>query len=280
MPWDWNSLPSDGTVSNTGGGRVGSADEAREKSTWPRYEAEYLKKALAREDKKYDPSGLPGAAQKQVYLEQVSQNYKQEAEEALKGEFELWLQGMHECNDSKNNEYVNGEGRPIRRWVFKDEESKDANGNSKVGLARAGWRHTPWGRQPLTHLTGVRDYLRSQRESAAKKDLDMQLLAEYGPQDLDQAWMYFKHWVKGRPVTEAVVDPPDNADPAKGRTIGEAVPTQLMMQKYRPTPDRQSDVLATDYGADLAAAPKPYEAPPVMDPKTLRERLEDLVEID
>jgi hypothetical protein len=31
-------------------------------------------------------------------------------------------------------------------------------------------------------------------------DLQMNLLAEHGPQDLNQAWMYFKHWVKGRPV--------------------------------------------------------------------------------
>ena len=28
----------------------------------------------------------------------------------------------------------------------------------------------------------------------------MNLLAEHGPQDLKSAWMYFKHWVKGRPV--------------------------------------------------------------------------------
>eukprot|EP00966_Prymnesium_polylepis_P195271 4526384-Prymnesium_polylepis.1 len=28
----------------------------------------------------------------------------------------------------------------------------------------------------------------------------MNLLAEHGPQDLKSAWMYFKHWAKGRPV--------------------------------------------------------------------------------
>ena len=32
----------------------------------------------------------------------------------------------------------------------------------------------------------------------------MNLLAEHGPQDLEQAWMYFKHWVKGRPLSDAV----------------------------------------------------------------------------
>ena len=31
----------------------------------------------------------------------------------------------------------------------------------------------------------------------------MNLLAEYGPQNIDQAWAYFKHWVKGRPIAEA-----------------------------------------------------------------------------
>lgn len=34
----------------------------------------------------------------------------------------------------------------------------------------------------------------------AKHALDMNLLAHYGPHDLESAWMYFKHWVKGRPV--------------------------------------------------------------------------------
>ena len=31
----------------------------------------------------------------------------------------------------------------------------------------------------------------------------MNLLAEHGPQNIEEAWMYFKHWVKGRPVSLA-----------------------------------------------------------------------------
>jgi len=52
----------------------------------------------------------------------------------------------------------------------------------------------------LTHLPGVRDYLRDQKRLATEADLRMNLLAETGPQNLEQAWVYFKHWVKGRPV--------------------------------------------------------------------------------
>ena len=46
----------------------------------------------------------------------------------------------------------------------------------------------------------MRDYLRDQKRLATEADLRMNLLAETGPQNLEQAWVYFKHWVKGRPV--------------------------------------------------------------------------------
>ena len=62
------------------------------------------------------------------------------------------------------------------------------------------WRHTAWGNRSLAHLEGVGPWLRGEMEATRKKEMDMNLLAEFGPQDLAQAWAYFKHWVKGRPV--------------------------------------------------------------------------------
>eukprot|EP00965_Chrysotila_dentata_P009799 319684-Pleurochrysis_carterae.AAC.1 len=51
-----------------------------------------------------------------------------------------------------------------------------------------------------------------------KNDLQMNLLVEFGPQNLEQAWMYFKHWVKARPLTKEKTlmgnaeDPMDDGD--------------------------------------------------------------------
>jgi hypothetical protein len=221
--------------------------EAKETKAWPRYEAEYLKRALMSERNKYDASGLD-AAEKGVYLDRVVDNYKFEADEVLKGEFEEWLQGMHDANLIPE-EYLNEDGKPVRRWVH--QEHPDAQGGYKVGSARAGWKHTPWGAAPLTHLPGVRDYLRSQRQSAAKSDLEMQMLAEYGPQNLEQSWAYFKHWVKGRPLSDAVALPQIFTEPPE-RTNFNMQPDS--MEDYNPTPtDRQPGVYASDDNAENAA---------------------------
>lgn len=62
------------------------------------------------------------------------------------------------------------------------------------------WVSTPWGRSQLTHLPGVREKLRADHEATKRAQFKMNVLAEFGPTNLDEAWMYFKHWVKGRPV--------------------------------------------------------------------------------
>jgi hypothetical protein len=135
-----------------------------------------------------------------VYLDQVTKNYKSEAEQALKQEFELWLQGRHPANDGgEHNLYENGEGKPVRRWTYQ----QTGEGGRAAGDAREGWRHTNWGKAQLTHLPGVRNYLRHQYEEGMNDEIKMNMLAEHGPQDLEQAWMYFKHWVKGRPISDA-----------------------------------------------------------------------------
>ena len=150
MTWGWTArgpLPVDSTaVGTTGGGNVGSATEAGKTQAWPRYEAEYLKRALTSERYKYDTEGLD-PEQKAIYLDKVTAGYKDEADECLKAEFDQWLQGLHSANDPQQTQcYENAEGKPVRRWTERTPESTDENGNSKVGLPRAGWKHTPWGR--------------------------------------------------------------------------------------------------------------------------------------
>jgi hypothetical protein len=56
----------------------------------------------------------------------------------------------------------------------------------------------------------VRDYLRSKKLAQEQSTLDLNQLAELGPQNLEQAWVYFKTWVKGMPQSESVaVETPD-----------------------------------------------------------------------
>lgn len=195
MPWGW-SIHNEPLKT---GGALGTPAEARQTNAWPDYESEYLKRRLQPESAKgrfdptyYDREGTRQVLKdeaKYVYLDKVSANYKDEAEACLKQEFADWLQGKHQANDEQAY-YMNGDNKPRRRNVYTGDVSKDLDE----------WKHTPWGKEQLTHLPGVRDYL---REAAKHKDfaeLQMNLLAEHGPQNLEEAWMYFKHWVKGRPV--------------------------------------------------------------------------------
>jgi len=266
MTWGWDSrgpLPIDANVTGTtGGGAVGSVNEAATAHAWPRYEAEYLKRALTSERYKYDTEGL-GDSEKAVYLDRVTTGYKAEADECLKAEFEQWLEGKHEANDPDGEqEYMNAEGRPIRRWVYRTKEAEDTEGNSKVGQARAGWKHTPWARASLTGLPGVREYFRRQKDDAVDDDVKMQLLAEHGPHDLESSWQYFKHWVKGRPLSDAVALPAHFEHPGEGTRsdFGRSMP-QRMYAYDADQPDHQPGVLASDRNAYNAAAVKPGEAP-------------------
>lgn len=273
----------------TGGGSRGGVSDAGQTQAWPRYEAEYLKRALQSSSLKYDASGLD-SQQRQTYLDKVTSSYKEEADECLKAEFEQWLQGKHEVNDpSKEHIYENADGKPVRRWVLRTDEAEDAAGQTKVGQARAGWKHTPWGRSSLTNLPGVREYLRGQTERANAEDIKMQLLAEYGPQNVGEAWKYFKHWVKGRPMSDAVALPPQFTDPVPGTRSDYGTSMPVRMYEYDAGgSDRQPQVYASDKNAYNAARALPYEEnvplttewedDQVRKAKHLREEMQDVLE--
>lgn len=248
MAWSWNAR-YDMPVSE--GGTIGTIGEAAQTKAWPRYEAEYLKRALQSDAYKYGTAGLDDT-EKAVYLDRVVADFKGEADQCLKREFDDWLQGKHDANLADET-YENAEGRPVRRWLHRTQE--DLEGGYKVGQPREGWKHTPWGTAQLTGLPGVRDYLRRSYEDAHRKDIELQMLAEYGPQNLDQAWKYFKHWVKGRPLSDALCI--DSKLPIGERSeYGDRMPDR--MRHYDPDPpDRQPGVLARDANADEVSALAP-----------------------
>ena len=114
----------------------------------------------------------------------------------------------------------------------------------------------------------------------------MQLLAEHGPQNLEQAFMYFKHWVKGRPLSDAVALPARFDESTTRSDFGRQMPDR--MHDYDPTPnDRQPGVLASDPNAYNAAVAKPGSAPVpqttesqdrnIEEARTFRARLEDFI---
>ena len=191
MPWSWN-------INNEPlqtGGAVGTASEAAQTGSWQDYNAEYLASRLEDKTGRFKDTRNLTQEERLIYLDKVSGNWEQEAEACLKEEFNQWLQGTHKLNDA-NAVYQNGPTVPRRLHTY----------GHAVTTPRDNWNHTPWGKAQLTHLPGVREYLRNQLEHSSKAELQMNLLAEHGPQDLQEAWMYFKHWVKQRPVGEDCVN--------------------------------------------------------------------------
>jgi hypothetical protein len=200
MTWGW-AVRGDNLVTPA---------ESAVKATWPDYNAEYLRHKLTLAERRFDP-GLLDDVERNVFLQESVKGYEAEAEACLKAEFTEWLQGTHTANEEAERGegyYVNEDngplnpdemGHPKRRHVYEGEVSAqmadDQNGTT-------GWQATRWGTKQLTHLEGVRDFLRAGKIQEDNAERDMNLLAERGPQDLNEAWMYFKHWVKKRPVTQ------------------------------------------------------------------------------
>jgi len=182
------------------GGPIGTMKDAKSKSLAnPDYNAAYLLKRLT--DYEADPH--PGLdmtidryrpqdqrpqmdqAEKTAYLMNAVKGYEAEAEESLKLEFRDWLRGDHSDNNDPQP-YDNTHGGLKRR------DTRGENLNE--------WYPTWWGKKQLTHLPGVREYLREDHISADKHSFDMNMLAHFGPSNLEEAWAYFKYWVKRRPV--------------------------------------------------------------------------------
>ena len=205
MTWGWSAR---GPAPVDLGGSRGSVAESKTTKAWPNYEAEYLRQRLevaeaegiVNESDKYNATPLNGEA-KAVYLNKITDHYKDEADECLQTEFKEWLQGYGVEHEGNMTCYQNTPGAPIRRYVYRSDLP---NADTKPGdpMLDDTWCPTWWQGKSLAHLPGVREYLRSDTEKAWWNEYQMNLLAEHGPQNIEQAWMYFKHWVKKRPLTE------------------------------------------------------------------------------
>ena len=185
------------------GGPIGSKADAVQMSSNPNYNSGYLAKRLGGHlrmadgtkltlnselEDKYDPTAritFPTMQHRLAYLTHATKDYEGEAEECLKSEFKDWLAGMH-ADNAEPRAYKNMPGRLRRR--------------DTQGQLLEDWHPTWWGQGQLTHLPGVREYLRKDATFADKNEFDMNMLATFGPQNLEEAWAYFKYWVKRHPV--------------------------------------------------------------------------------
>ena len=179
-------------------------DEARRVESYPNYNLAYLAKRLTGEDyqQEIERDGRYAVAERMAdapsaiaYAQEAVKGYEAEAEECLKKEFMDWLQGSHVANQwgseaHQNPDYLypNTGAMPKRR---------DIRG---VMMPDYSWNPTWWGQHQLTHLPGVREFLREQAERKDRNEFQLNMLAEFGPQNLEEAWAYFKHWVKRRPI--------------------------------------------------------------------------------
>jgi hypothetical protein len=234
------------------GDNLGTPAESAVKAAWPDYNAEYLKDKLRQNERRFNSDGLTNQ-EKQVYLQEAVKGYEGDAEACLKHEFDQWLQGTHsenyEAENGKPESYYNnayGDPGPKRRHVFEGEVSAQMADDT-------GWQATRWGTKPLTHLAGVREYLREGKIKQDNAERDMNLLAEYGPQDLNEAWMYFKHWVKKRPVVICE----DKGVHNKAFDVDNALVSDRM-NGIGPSNWMSSD----DRNRNYQAPPPPAQAPP------------------
>lgn len=250
------------------GGPIGSLREAKKVESYPNYDSAYLARRLGAanpqilERNRYNSpaAGFNSVTDELVYLQNATKGYEAEAEECLKKEFKDWLTGVHPDNINPQS-YDNDRGGAIRRDMH--------------GQRVEGWKPTWWGPHQLTYLPGVREYLREQAERADKNSLDLNVLAHLGPQNLEEAWAYFKHWVKARPVGPEVCLNPSSIDPETERELPLRAGPIHMQHDTKIHPDRFTpnyavmrtrggffDGLLGDLPSDLAPPISPVQSGP------------------
>ena len=178
MPWNWSPRID----------RVGKPSEASSTEPWQSQKAKTLKRLLQDNTGRFNADNLD-LVQQQVYLTEQAKSIEDEVEADMLTGFKAWLQGTHPDNQNPQV-WLNGDDKPVLR---------NLDGTEYDPTVEA-WYPTHWGKSQLTHLPGVRPWLRQSAIEADKADLELQILARYGPHDLESAWTYYKHWVCGRPM--------------------------------------------------------------------------------
>lgn len=188
-PWGWNGRNKTASISD---GRVTQANKELElKLLEERIDKKNAERVLGR-----DPRFRIDAADK-FYTNEVLADYKQQADEQMKCDFEQWLIGQseHNSDSTRSCSIMPLTKEQVNERLMATEENEPSqlcDPHQKIKV-----RHTPWGNAPLTHLPGVRDYLAKETTKRSEFEKRISELSMFGPQNVEDAWLYYKYLVRG-----------------------------------------------------------------------------------
>ena len=122
-----------------------------------------------------------------------SENWREEADDWAHEEFRKWLQG----NSSYNNAALKTNVMRVANDQMKIDGDRTAANLQTPGFSLnrpLSVSATPWGDKSLTGLAGVKDYLRQNFKTHMQREFDYGKLYYFGPQDVEEAWHYFKRF--------------------------------------------------------------------------------------
>lgn len=140
-------------------------------------------------------------AQQSELGKKMADSLQGELDAQLELEFKQWLNGVHPINCADATER-----RATVMDVIRDESNNfqpamDPHKNPRTFV------HTWWRTNDLKHLPGVRDYLTTDEQKIREQKLKMAKLAHFGPQNVEEAWKYFKTFVKQLDEETVAFDP-------------------------------------------------------------------------
>ena len=155
------------------------------------------------------------------------QGSDKDADKCLEAEFRMWLEGIHPVhNASESDKTAHNLDENKMRGMRKQRITRDKHGAQL--LPDNQWKDTHWGNASLVTLPGVREYLTGDQTAHTQAMANMNVLAELGPKNINEAWTYFKYWVKGAPVQA----------PCQQESTDGGDPIDLMTGWQAPRPDR------------------------------------------
>ena len=164
--------------------------------------------------------------------EKLADGLEAKLDAQLELEFKQWLNGVHPVNRSEAKDRRATVMDVIRDQGNNYNPAMDPHKNLRT------FTHTWWRTNDLKHLPGVRDYLTTDEQKVREEKLKLAKLAHFGPQNVEEAWAYFKTFVKNLEEDPVAFDPTmsnywrnypalqgddtDKSDPAnRGRLEGE-----------------------------------------------------------
>ena len=133
--------------------------------------------------------------------EKLAEGLEAKLDAQLELEFKQWLNGVHpvNCSDAKDR-------KAMVMDVIRDQSNNynpamDPHKNLRT------FTHTWWRTNDLKHLPGVRDYLTTDEQKVREEKLKLSKLAHFGPQNVQEAWAYFKTFVKDLEEDPVAFDP-------------------------------------------------------------------------